>query len=180
MAAFRPLLALLLAIAAGLAVYVIAHRLARGRAPSAATVPAGFGGWLMVLAIGQWLVVALVLAGILIRLPLYQRVLETPDLGAGALGAIIGRFALFAFVAWAALLMSRRSRFYPRVLRLELLGLVVLPALGLWLVEEQGAYVTEPKLWLTIVVRFVATAVFAALWYVYSQHSLRMRNTFVR
>ena len=180
MAAFRPLLALLLAIAAGLAVYVIAHRLARGRGPSAAATPAGFGGWLMVLAIGQWLAVALLLFGIVLRLPLYQHALETPDLGAGALAAIAGRLALFAFVAWAALMMSFRSRLYPHLLRLELLGLVVLPALGLWLMEEERAYVTEPKLWLTIVVRFVATAVFAALWYVYSQHSLRMRNTFVR
>jgi len=35
-------------------------------------------------------------------------------------------------------------------------------------------------LWLAVTVRFVATAAVAAAWYVYSQHSLRMRNTFVR
>jgi hypothetical protein len=81
----------------------------------------------------------------------------------------------------AAILMMRRSRFYPALLRLELVLLVVLPMLGsLWPMGASGSsYVTEPKLWLAVMVRFTATAIFAALWYVYSQRSLRVRNTFV-
>jgi hypothetical protein len=46
--------------------------------------------------------------------------------------------------------------------------------------DENGAYVTEPKLWIAFAVRLAATSMFAAAWYLYSQHSLRMRTTFVR
>ena len=180
MSASRPLLGLLLAIAVGLAAYAIARRLARYRVPPA-SAPVGFGGWLMLLAIGQWLAVMHLLSEILRRLPLYQRAWQTPESHGEVLGEIAARAALLGFVLYAAIMMMRRSRLYPRLLRLELVLLVVLPALaGHWLIEDSGAYVTEPKLWLAVTVRFVATAVFAALWYVYSQHSLRMRNTFVR
>jgi hypothetical protein len=181
MGAFRTLLGLLLAVAVGLAVYLIGHRLMRQRSPPAGPAVEGFAGWLLVLAIGQWLAVLHLLSEILRRVPLYQRAWETPGLGAEVLGEIVGRLVIFVFVTWAAVLMTGKSRLYPRLLRLELVGLAVLPALGgVWLIEEGGAYVTEPKLWLAVTVRFVATAVFAAIWYVYSQHSLRMRNTFVR
>jgi hypothetical protein len=181
MGAFRPLLGLMLAIAVGLAVYAIAQRVMRQRQPPVATTVEGFWGWLLLLAIGQWLAVLYLLSEILRRLPLYQRAWETSGQRAEALGEIVGRLVILAFVTAAAVLMTRKSRLYPRLLRIELVGMVVLPALGgLWLIEESGTYVTEPKLWLAVTVRFVATAAVAAAWYVYSQHSLRMRNTFVR
>ena len=181
MGAFRPLLGLMLAIAVGLAVYAVARRVMQQRPPPAATAVEGFWGWLLLLAIGQWLAVLHLLAEILRRLPLYQRAWETSGQRAEALGEIVGRLAILAFVTAAAVLMTRKSRLYPRLLRIELVGMVVLPALGgLWLIEESGTYVTEPKLWLAVTVRFVATAAVAAAWYVYSQHSLRMRHTFVR
>ena len=181
MGAVRPLLGLMLALAVGLTVYAVAHRVMRQRAPMAATTVEGFWGWLLLLAIGQWLAVVHLLAEILRRLPLYQRAWEMSGQRAEALGEIVGRLVILAFVTAAAVLMTRKSRLYPRLLRIELVGVVVLPALGgLWLIEESGTFVTEPKLWLAVTVRFVATAVVAAAWYVYSQHSLRMRNTFVR
>jgi len=171
----------MLALAVGLTVYAVAHRVMRQRAPTAATTVEGFWGWLLLLAIGQWLAVLHLLSEILRRLPLYQRAWETSGQRAEALGEIVGRLVILAFVTAAAVLMTRKSRLYPRLLRIELVGMVVLPALsGLWLTEESGTYVTEPKLWLAVTVRFVATAAVAAAWYVYSQHSLRMRNTFVR
>src|ERR1700741_4074869 len=129
MSASRPLVGLLLAIAFGLAAYAIAQRLARYRSPASAAVQ-GFGGWLLVLAIGQWLAAMHLLSEILRRLPLYERAWQMPESRAEALGEIAARVALLAFVLCAAIMMTRRSRLYPRLLRLELVLLVVLPALS--------------------------------------------------
>ena len=67
------------------------------------------------------------------------------------------------------------------MLRLELVLLVLWPPIdALWSSDESGAYVTEPKLWIAFAVRLAATGMFAAAWYLYSEHSRRVRATFVR
>jgi hypothetical protein len=176
MGAGRPLVGLALAVALALSVYALGHHLARHRVPSGASAPAeGFAGWLLLMAAGQWLAVLLLLAAFLRHMP------WTIDATGPMQLHLFGRLLLLVFVAWAAILMMRKSRLYPRLLRLELVLLVVLPPFdALWAAEENVAYVTEAKLWIAFAVRLAATSMFAAAWYLYSQHSLRMRNTFVR
>jgi hypothetical protein len=166
----------MLAVVLALSVYALGHHLARHRLPStSAAPPEGFAGWLLVLAAGQWLAVLLLLAAFVQRLP------WTFDASGPLQLRLFGHLLLLAFVACAVILMMRRSRLYPRLLRLELVLLVVLPPIdALWIAKKNGAYVTEPKLWIAIAVRLAATSMFAAAWYLYSQHSLRMRTTFVR
>jgi hypothetical protein len=137
--------------------------------------PEGFAGWLLLLAAGQWLAVVLLLAAFVRHMPWM-----IDESGPQQL-RLFGQLLLLVFMAWAAILMMRKSRLYPRLLRLELVLLVVLPQIdALWIAEENGAYVTEPKLWIAFAVRLAATSMFAAAWYLYSQHSLRVRTTFVR
>jgi hypothetical protein len=180
--ASRYLIGLLLAVAVGLAVYAMGHRLMRDRSPVAAGARVeGFAGWLLVLAVGQWLAALSLFGNVLRHMPLYQSYLAMPETRTAAIVEVAGHLALLAFVLWAAMLMTRKSRLYPRLLRLELVMLVVLPAFNIaWVTEETGTYVTGPKLWIAVTLRFVATGIFAALWFIYSQHSLRVRDTFVR
>jgi hypothetical protein len=176
MGAGRSLFGLALAVGLALSVYALGHHLVRHRAPStSAPPPVGLAGWLLVLSASQWLAVLLVLGS------LVRRMAWTPDASEFMQLRLFGYLLLLAFVTWAAILMMRKSRLYPRLLRIELALLVVLPPIdALWLADENGTYVTEPKLWIAFAVRLAATSMFAAAWYLYSQHSLRMRSTFVR
>jgi hypothetical protein len=176
MGATRPLLGLALAVAIALSVYVLGLLLARHRVPLSTTTPReGFAGWLLILAAGQWLAVLLLLAALVRRMPWATEGNEAQQL------RLFGHLLLLALVLSSAILMMRKSRLYPRLLRLELVLLVVLPPIdSLWWTEENGAYVTEPKLWIAFAVRLAATGMFAAAWYLYSEHSRRVRATFVR
>jgi hypothetical protein len=176
MGATRPLLGLVLAVAIALSVYVLGHLLARHRVPLPTTGPReGFAGWLLLLAAGQWLAVLLLLAAVVRRVPLTADVDEPQQL------SLFVHVLLLCLSLWSAVLMMRKSRLYPRLLRLELVLLVVLPPIdALWWAEENGAYVTEPKLWIAVAVRMAGTGMFAAAWYLYSEHSRRVRATFVR
>ena len=176
MGATRPLLGLVLAVVVALSVYVLGHLLARHRVPLRATGPReGFAGWLLLLAAGQWLTVLLLLAALIRRMPLMADADHPQQL------RLFGHLLLLALALSSAILMTRKSRLYPRLLRLELVLLVVVPPIdALWLTEENGAYVTEPKLWIAFAVRLAATGMFAAAWYLYSEHSRRVRATFVR
>jgi hypothetical protein len=182
MGANRYVMGLLLAVVLGLAVYAVGQRLLRHRPLAAAGAPVeGFAGWLLVLAIGQWLAVLSLFGEALRLMSLYERYLVLREMRTAMIVNLAGHLALLVFVLSAAVLMMRKSRLYPRLLRIELMLLVVLPALSIvWETEETGTYVTGPKVWIAVALRFVATGVFASLWFIYSQHSLRVRNTFVR
>ena len=176
MGATRPLFALVLAAALALLVYALGQRLARNRpAPGSAAQLAGFSGWLLLLAAGQWLAVAFLLVALVRPVPWYVDGSEAQP------ARLLAQTLLTVFVSSAAILMMRRSRLYPRLLRVELVLLVVLPPIeGMLMAGGNGAYVTQPKLWIGFAVRLAATSVFAATCYLYSQHSRRMRATFVR
>jgi hypothetical protein len=176
MGASRSLFGLVLAVVLALSVYSLGHHLARHRVPSASAAPReGFAGWLLILAASQWLAAFLLLAALARRMP------WTADASGPTQVRLFAHLLLLAFVMWAAILMMRKSHLYPRLLRIELALLVVLPPIdAVWWAEENGPYVTEPKLWIAFAVRLAATSMFAAAWYLYSQHSARMRSTFVR
>jgi hypothetical protein len=180
--ASRYLFGLLVAVAVGVAIYSIGQRLVVRRSPPANGARLeGFAGWLLVLAIGQWLAVLGLFAEILRRLPFYHRSLEMPETRTIVVAQIVVHLAMLAFVLGAALLMTRKRRLYPPLLRIELVLLVLLPALnGIWASEETATFVTGPKHWIAIALRFAVGGIVAALLFLYAQHSLRLRNTFVR
>lgn len=171
-----------MAVAVGLAAYAAAQRFVRHQSPSAAGTPVeGFAGWLLVLAIGQWFAVLSLFGEMARQVPLYRRYLALPETHTVVIAEIVVPLAVIAFVLWAAVMMMRKSRLYPSLLRIELVLLVILPALSaVWVTAETTSYVTGPKLWIAVTLQFAVTGVFAALWFVYSQHSMRMRTTFVR
>lgn len=177
----RPVAGLLVALAVGLLVYAGGHRLLRGGRTAARTAPApGLAGWLLVLAIGQGLATLSLFGDLLRHLPLHRRLWES-GASVAALGDFAGRAALFALVLWASILMLRRSRVYPRVLRLEMIVLVLRPLLAAGLlIEDSDMFQTSPKLWIGFAVEFAATGLLAAAVSLYAQHSLRVRATFVR
>lgn len=175
MGASRALFGLVFAVMLALSVYALGHLFARHRVPSGVTAPPqGFAGWLLVLAAGQWLAMLLVVAALLRGMP------QTADTSVPAQLRLLAHLLLLAFTAATTILMMRKSGLYPRLLRVELVLLVVLPPIqAIWFAEENGSYVTEPKLWIAFAVRLAATSMLAAGLFLYSQHSLRMRATFV-
>jgi len=178
----RYLIGLLLAVAVGAVVYLVARRWMNNRPAAPAGAPIeGFAGWLLFLAIAQWFAVLSVAGELLRQIPLYQRYGDVPETRTATIVEAVGHLAVLAFVLWAAIAMARRSRLFPGLLRIELVLLVILPVLNLfWVTSETGTYVTEPKLWIAVALRFVVTGLFATAWFVYSLRSVRVRNTFVR
>ncbi|MGZ5909192.1 MAG: DUF2569 family protein [Reyranella sp.] len=174
----RLFVEVLLALVIGGAIYLAARR---WLAPASGAPLEGFGGVLLYVAIVQWLGVVTVAARLFWRMPPWGDYVDAPRTHASAIAETVGHLAVLAFVLWTAMLMTRRRRLFPVVLRIELVGLAVLPFLDLLFgTTETDSYVTAPKLWIAIVLRIVVIGLFAAALFVYSLRSERVRNTFVR
>ena len=174
----RLFLEVLLALAIGGAIYLAARR---SLAPGSGAPTEGFAGMLLYVAIVQWLGVVVVAGKLFWPMPPLGDYFEAPQAHASAILESLGHLAVLAFVLWSALLMARRRRLFPVLLRIELLGLAVLPVVELLFgTTETDSYVTAPKLWIAIVLRIVVIGLFAAALFVYSLRSERVRNTFVR
>lgn len=178
----KLLLDLLLAVAVWAAAYFAMRYWQRHRPPWAPGAAfEGFAGALLLLAIAQWLGALWVAGDFLRQLPLYRDSLDAPQAHVAAIAEAVGHLALLAFVLWAAILMTRKSRLFPALLRIELVLLAALPVHHLFLgTSGAGSYVTEPKLWLAVALRLAVIGLFAAVCFVYSLRSTRVRDTFVR
>ena len=174
----RLFVEVLLALAIGGAIYLVVRRWLM---PTSGAPPAGFGGMLLYVAIVQWLGVVVVAGKLFWPMPPLADYFDAPQAHASAIVETLGHLAVFVFGLWAALLMTRRGRLFPILLRIELVGLAALPFVELIFgTTETDSYVTAPKLWIAIALRIVVIGLFAAALFVYSLRSERVRNTFVR
>jgi hypothetical protein len=150
---------LIVAIAIG--AFVIAPIYTAKRARSATGGPSGFGGWLLVLAIGQSL-------GLVSAFGAFIGLLQGGSWDDTARGSVL--VALTVLVAWTTIAMWRRHFTFPRVFVGQSIALVIA---ALW------SFADRP----TAEMRYADLAgvvAISALWAAYVLRSARVRNTFTR
>ncbi|MBZ9794135.1 DUF2569 family protein [Mesorhizobium sp. ES1-4] len=140
----------------------------------------GFGGWLMLLAIGQTLSPLRTLADVANSADGYQQLMTLPNGSLAVYGEIALNIAFLALQLVVLISMLRRSRRFPQLFLLQWLALPVVFVLDtIWISSILGAPVSQMlagDALVTPIASFVGTGIWAA--YVYK--SVRVRNTFTR
>jgi hypothetical protein len=141
--------------------------------------PEGFGGWLLMIAVGQWAGLFWTLGGLLLKLPGYAGRWSDPSWTRAIVGEAGIGIGLLAFMLYTTVIMSMKRREFPTLFRLQLALFVVAPlASSVWTSLAMGTTLQGMD--------FAATAtqaVFgvagASISILYSLRSERVRNTFV-
>jgi hypothetical protein len=107
----------------------VANRL---RAEGTSTGLEGFGGWLLLIAIGQWLGIFGEVVQLLLELPRYASQWSVPPMRRGIIGEVGLNIALLAFMFYTTVMMSMKRREFPTLFRVQLALLVVAPLLVTW------------------------------------------------
>jgi len=148
-----------------------------------AVQPVGFGGWLLLLAIGQTLAPLRILADLGAMTESYDVVRTLPNGVAAATGEIALNCFYFLFVVAVVVLMYRKSWRFPIMFTYQWYLYFVVQALDfLWIaymlkvpVRTLASNYTSEEIG-----RIVAAFVAGGLWVWYVNASSRVRNTFVR
>ena len=146
---------------------------------SASTGPEGFGGWLLLIAIGQWLGVFWTLAQLLLELPGYAGQLSDPSMRRAVIGEAGLDIALLAFMLYTTVMMSMKRREFPTLFRIQLALFVVVPLLSTWWTSTSTGKPLEGPEFTSTAVSAVVGVIGASLSILYSLRSARVRNTFV-
>jgi hypothetical protein len=176
---------LVVAVAVGAVTWLVAHRMGLNQRlkPPAGRLE-GFAGWLAFLAAMQWLAVLHTLGDLSLSLgqdKLSAVASANASWRAGHAAAIVLQVLLFLFVLWCAIVMHRKSRLFPRLFRLEMVLLLLVPLANALMVTWEGEHGrTSPMVEVVYWVRVAVFAPAAGIGYVYSLRSVRFRNTFVR
>lgn len=139
----------------------------------------GFGGWLLLLAIGQWLM----LAGLVCALPfMVLGGLTWLENDSPAIGLAQSPFvaAAAAFALYVNVTMTRKRRAFPRLFRVQIVLSIVLPLVLILIEAAMASPTAAPVQWKSEIAGMVMPAIIAAVWFLYSLRSVRVRNTFVR
>jgi hypothetical protein len=145
----------------------------------ASTGPEGFGGWLLLIAIGQWLGVFWGLVQLLLELPGYASQLSDPALRRAVIGEAGLEIALLAFMLYTTVMMSMKRREFPTLFRLQLALVVVIPLLSTWWISRSTGKPLEGLEYTATAVTAVVGVIGASLSILYSLRSQRVRNTFI-
>src|SRR5262249_50131320 len=89
----------------------------------------GFGGWLLLIAIGNWPGVLAPLGDFLMELPDYAAQWSDPAVRRGIVGEAVLDAGLFVFMLYTAIMMNMKRHEFPTLFRLQLALVVVLPVL---------------------------------------------------
>ena len=139
----------------------------------------GFGGWLLLIAIGQWLGVFGTLGDFLMELPDYAAQWSDPAVRRGIVGEAVLDAGLIAFMFYTAIMMNMKRHEFPTLFRLQLALVVVLPVLSiLWMSRSTGQALGTVDFAATAA-QAVAGVIGASISILYSLRSERVRNTFV-
>ena len=154
-------------------------RVAGDRMKQAAGAPEGFGGWLLLIAIGQWLGILRELVELVWALPTWASQWSDPILRRTALGEAGLSAGLIAFMLYTTIMMSLKRQEFPTLFRIELALYVVVPLLSIgWVSASTGATVERASL-AGIAVEAIIGTIGAWISMLYSLRSVRMRNTFI-
>jgi hypothetical protein len=139
----------------------------------------GFGGWLLLIAIGQWLGVFGTLGDFLMELPDYAAQWSDPAVRHGIVGEALLDAGLVAFMLYTAIMMNMKRHEFPTLFRLQLALVVVLPVLSvLWMSRSTGQPLGTADFAATAT-HAVVGVIGASISILYSLRSERVRNTFV-
>jgi hypothetical protein len=141
--------------------------------------PEGFGGWLLAVAIGQWLGILRELVEFLWALPTWVGEWRDPAMHRATLGEAGLSLGLLAFMLYTAIIMNMKRREFPTLFRIELALYVVFPLLSIWWVATATGTPVDRASFAGIAGEAVASTIGASLSILYSLRSLRVRNTFV-
>ncbi len=141
--------------------------------------PEGFGGWLLLIAIGQWLGLLRELVEFVWALPTWASRWSDPALHRAALGEAGLSAGLLAFMLYTAIIMSMKRREFPTLFRIELGLFVVVPLLSTGWVSASTGVAVDKMSFAGIAAEAVAGTIGAWISMLYSLRSARVRNTFI-
>ncbi|RWC41781.1 MAG: DUF2569 family protein [Mesorhizobium sp.] len=140
----------------------------------------GFGGWLMLLAIGQTLSPLRTLADFANSADGYQQLMTLSNGPLAVYGEVALNLAFLALQLVVLVSMLRRSHRFPQLFLLQWLAIPVVFVLDtIWVASVLGvpvSLVLAGDALVTPIVSFVLTG----LWVAYVYKSVRVRNTFTR
>jgi hypothetical protein len=141
--------------------------------------PEGFGGWLLLIAIGQWLGLLSKLVEFVWALPTWAGEWSDPALQRAAVGEAGLSAGLLAFMLYTAIAMSLKRRAFPTLFRIELGLFVVVPLLSIGWVQASTGVAVDKASFAGIAAEAVGGTIAAWISMLYSLRSARVRNTFV-
>ncbi len=139
----------------------------------------GFGGWLMLIAIGQWAGLFWSGADLLLAVPDYLGQWADPALRRAVMGEAALAVGLLAFMLYTSIMMTLRRHEFPTLFRLQVALLVVQPLLSTWWVAHATGTPVEGLAFAGTAASAVLSVIGASLSILYSLRSARVRNTFV-
>jgi hypothetical protein len=141
--------------------------------------PEGFGGWLLLVAIGQWLGLFRELVEFIWALPTWLGQWSDPALQRAMLGEVGLSLGLLAFMLYTTIMMSMKRHEFPTLFRIEAALYVIVPLLTTWWVSKSTGTPVDKMTYAGIVAEAIAGTIGASLSILYSLRSARVRNTFV-
>ena len=148
-------------------------------ANGAAKEPEGFGGWLLLVAIGQWLGVLWGFADLAASSPGWIAQWRDPALRFATAGEAGLALCLLAFVLYTAVVMNMKRREFPLLFRIEAALYVVVPLFSTWWVSSLAGTPVDRIDFAGIAIQAIAGTIGASITILYSLRSARVRNTFV-
>jgi uncharacterized YccA/Bax inhibitor family protein len=141
--------------------------------------PEGFGGWLLLIAIGQWLGLLRELVEFIWALPTWASQWSDPALHRAAIGEAGLSAGLLAFMLYTTIIMSMKRRLFPTLFRIELGLFVVVPLLSIGWVSASTGVAVDQASFAGIAAEAVGGTIGAWISMLYSLRSARVRNTFI-
>ena len=140
----------------------------------------GFGGWLMLLAIGQCLSPFRTLAELLSSSEGYHALMTLPNGALAVCGEIVLLLAFAALQVIVLVAMLRRSARFKRLFLYQWIAIAVVFVLdAVWISVIVGAPMSQVLAGDTLVAPIVSFVV-TGIWVAYVHKSVRVRNTFDR
>lgn len=141
---------------------------------------AGFGGWLMLLAIGQALSPMRTLADFANSADGYQQLMTLSNGPLAVYGEVALNLAFLALQLIVLVSMLRRSHRFPQLFLLQWLAIPVVFVLDtIWIASILGASVSQVLAGDALAAP-IASFVGTGIWVAYVYRSVRVRNTFTR
>ncbi|TPM41780.1 DUF2569 family protein [Mesorhizobium sp. B2-3-4] len=141
----------------------------------------GFGGWLMLLAIGQTLSPLRTIADLANSIEGYQQLMPLPNGPVAVYGEVALNLAFLALQLVVLVFMLRRSRRFPRLFLLQWLSIPVVFILDTILIASVlDVPLNQALAGGDALAAPIISLVVTGLWVAYVFKSVRVRNTFDR